>query len=298
MSSVYTGQIVAVLTAFCWAIASTSFEKAGKKIGSINLNLSRLFIALAFSCVYTLISRGLPLPTDATSKIWFWLLLSGFVGFVIGDLLLFEAFVKIGARISMLIYASVPIFSAVLAYIFLDESMTGKQILGMVLTIIGIGMVLLDSDKEKNKVKFAHPILGILFAFGGAIGQSIGYIIGKYGMGDYDAFAATQIRMIAGIVGFAIFFTITKQWRSFAKSLKQKDAVIPTTMGAIFGPFVGVSLSLYAVQRINPGVASTLMSITPVLLIIYAIVFKGEKIKIQEIIGSLICISGLAIIFI
>lgn len=297
MSNIYIGQIAAILTAVCWSIGSTNFEKAGKKIGSLNLNLMRLLMAFLFSIIFTLFSRGIPLPMDATSSMWFWLLLSGFVGFTIGDLMLFEAFVRLGARISMLIYASVPIFSAVLAYVFLGEAMTLKQMIGMAFTITGIAVVILDSG-EGNKMKFAHPVAGILFAFGGAIGQSVGYIIGKYGMGGYDAFAATQIRMIAGIVGFSLFFVFKKQWRSFFRSFKQKDAIKPAAIGALFGPFIGVSLSLFAVQRINPGVASTLMSITPVLLILYAIVFKGEKIKAKEIVGSLICIGGLAVIFI
>lgn len=297
MSSIYIGQIAAILTAVCWSIGSTNFEKAGKLIGSLNLNLMRLLMAFAFSVVFTLLARGLPLPTDATRSIWFWLLLSGLVGFTIGDLMLFEAFVRLGARISMLIYASVPIFSAMLAYVFLNEAMTLKQIIGMLVTITGIAVVILDSG-EGNKMKFAHPVTGILFAFGGAIGQAVGYIIGKYGMGGYDAFAATQIRMIAGIIGFSLFFVLKKQWKSFFNSFKQKDAILPASIGALFGPFIGVSLSLFAVQRINPGVASTLMSITPVILILYAIIFKGEKIRVKEIFGSLICVSGLAVIFI
>lgn len=298
MTGVYIGQGAAILTAVCWAITSTAFEKAGKKIGSVNLNLMRLLIALVFSCVFTFMTRGLPLPTDATGSMWRWLLISGFIGLFIGDLLLFEAFVKIGARISMLIFASVPIFSAVLAYVFLGEDMTIRQIIGMLITIFGIAMVILDNDKNQKKVKFTHPVVGILLAFGGAVAQSIGYIIGKYGMGGYNAFAATQIRLISGILGFVLFFIITKQWKSFFKSFEQKDAVKPIILGSFFGPFIGVSLSLYAVQRINPGVASTLVSITPVLLILYAMIFKGEKIRIKEIIGSIICVGGLAIIFI
>ncbi|MEX1377423.1 MAG: DMT family transporter [Eubacteriales bacterium] len=297
MTSILIGQLAAISTAACWAITSTAFEKAGKKIGSLNLNLIRLLIALIFSSIFTMITRGMPLPVDATASMWIWLSLSGLIGMFIGDLLLLEAFVKIGARISMLIYASVPVYSAILAYLFLNEKMTILQIAGMILTIFGIALVLLDGDSENKKMKLAHPVAGILFAFGGAVAQSIGYVIGKKGMGDYNAFAATQIRLIAGIAGFVIFFILAKQWKSFFKSFKQKDAIKPALIGSFFGPFLGVSLSLFAVQRINPGVASTLMSITPVLLILYAIIFKGEKIKLKEIIGAVISFGGVAMIF-
>ncbi len=276
----YVGEIAAIATALCWAITSTAFEDAGKRIGSINLNLLRLLFGFTFLSIFTFITRGgMVLPLDASLEAWGgWLLLSGLVGIVIGDLLLFEAFVLIGARISMLIYASVPPLSGIIAFIFLGEAMTPPmQILGMFVTIIGIALVILDGSDKSQKVKLSHPVIGILLAFGGALGQAVGYIIGKYGMGDYDPFAATQIRLVGGIISFALIFTIKGYWKTFFPVFKELRALKSTTIGAFFGPFIGISLSLFAVQRINPGVASTLISITPVLLIPYAIVVKKRE---------------------
>lgn len=293
----YLGEIAALATALCWAITSVSFESAGKKLGALNLNLIRLVIGMLFLSIYTFISRGYLLPLDASPETWKWLLISGFVGVVIGDLLLFEAFVQIGARISMLIYASVPPISGVLAYIFLNESMSVTQIIGMFVTLTGIAIVILVRDDSKNKVKFAHPVIGILLAFGGAFGQASGYIIGKYGMSDYDAFASTQIRLIAGILGFIVIFTIRHNWGNMFKAIKNKDGLLATTIGSIFGPFIGISLSLLAIQYVNPGVASTLTSITPILLIPYVLVIKKEKVLLRELFGSFITIAGVAIMF-
>lgn len=294
----YTGEFAAILTAFCWAITSSSFEDAGKRIGSINLNLLRLLFGFMFLSIFTLITRGLILPIDASMEAWAWLLLSGLIGIVIGDLLLFEAFVLIGARISMLIYASVPPLSGIIAYIFLKESMTPFQILGMFVTIAGIALVILDGSGQKNKLKFTHPIFGISLAFGGAFCQALGYVIGKYGLGDYDPFAATQIRLLAGIFTFIVIFSIRGYWKTFFPIFKELKALKSTLIGSIFGPFIGISLSLYAVQRINPGVASTLMSITPMLLILYAVIIKREKVQIKEILGSSLAIVGLGLMFI
>ena len=294
----YIGEIAAIMTAVCWAITSTAFEDAGKKIGSVNLNLIRLLFAFVFLSIFTLITRGLVLPFDASAQAWGWLLLSGLVGIVIGDLLLFEAFVRIGARISMLIYSSVPPLSGLIAYLFLGEAMTPMQILGMFITINGIALVILDGGRDGEKLKLKHPIAGILLAFGGALGQAAGYIIGKYGLGDYDPFAATQIRLLAGIISFTLLFTLRGYWGNFLNAFKHPSALKSTVIGSFFGPFIGISLSLLAVQRINPGVASTLISITPVLLIPYAIIVRKEKVVVKEIIGSLVAISGLALLFI
>ncbi|MBN2794698.1 MAG: DMT family transporter [Clostridia bacterium] len=292
----YYGEIAALATAFCWSITATSFEVAGKKVGSMPLNLMRLLIGMVFLSTFTWLTKGHLLPLDASWNTWKWLSLSGLIGIVIGDLLLFEAFVRIGARISMLIYASVPPMSGILAYFLLGESMTMIQIAGMFVTLAGIATVILVKGEEK-KVKLSHPIAGILLAFGGAFGQALGYIIGKMGLENYDAFQATQIRLIAGIIGFSILFSLRKRWGPFFNSFKERRAMKFITLGSFFGPFLGISLSLLAIQYTNPGVASTLTSITPILIIPIAIFIRKEKVHAKEIFGALIAISGVALIF-
>ncbi|MCK8061089.1 MULTISPECIES: DMT family transporter [unclassified Fusibacter] len=294
----YIGQLIALATAFCWSITATAFEDAGKRMGSQALNLIRLVVGLAFLSTFTLITRGQLLPFDASLDAWKWLLLSGFVGFVIGDLFLFEAFVRIGARISMLIYASVPPLNAILAYFILKEPMTMTQIIGMMITLLGIATVILVRGDGQKKVQFSHPVTGILFAFAGALGQAVGFIIGKIGMGTYSAFASTQIRIIAGIAGFLLIYLIRGNWSGLVAGFKHKKAMVSVTIGSFFGPFLGVSFSLLALQYTHPGVASTLMSITPILLIPIAIFYKKEKVHLKEMFGAFITIIGVGFMFI
>lgn len=293
----YFGEMAALVTAICWTVTATCFEYAGKKIGSITLNIIRLFMAFIFLSIFNFFSRGMMLPIDASLDTWEWLAISGLVGFVIGDLLLFEAFVRIGARISMLIMASVPPITAILSYFILHEMMTISQVVGMVITLIGIAIVILVKGDKKGSIELSHPLKGILFAVGGAIGQALGLILSKFGMADYDAFSATQIRVIAGILGFAIIFTLRKNWGSVIKAVNQRKAMFVLTIGAVFGPFIGVSLSLVSIQHTNPGVASTIMAITPVLIIPFSIFIHKEKVTIKEAMGAFLTIIGVAYIF-
>lgn len=294
----YIGQTAALATAICWAISSSTFEEAGKRIGSLSLNLIRLLVGFGFLSVFTLISRGHLLPVDATAENWIWLGLSGFIGFFVGDLLLLEAFVLLGARITMLIFASVPPISAILAFFILGESMNGQQILGMMVTLTGIASVILvRGDKKGQSVKLAHPVKGVLFAFGGAVGQATGYIVGKFGLQDYSPFAATQIRIMAAVLSFMILFAIKGNWSNLMTGFKDKVAMRHITIGSFFGPFIGVSLSLLAVQYTNPGVASTLMAVTPIVLIPVAIFIKKEKVTFKEVLGAFVAVGGVGLIF-
>ena len=296
MSLFHPGEIAALLTAVCWTITAISFEKAGKEIGSQPLNLIRLVLGFLFLSIFMWIFRGLPFPSDASAYAWSWLSLSGIIGFVIGDLLLFQAFVLIGSRISMLMMSMAPPLTAILAKMIFGETLTGKNLIGMILTMTGISLVILKKDGTK-KLKLSHPLKGILLAFGGALGQAMGLILSKKGMGTYDAFAATQIRILSGIAGFTLLFFLTGQWKAVFKGIRNRTAMIQISIGSFFGPFLGVSLSLLALKYTAAGVAATLTSITPILIIPPAIIFFKEKVSIMEILGALIAIGGVAFQF-
>ncbi len=294
----HLGEIAALTTAVCWTFTAMSFESAGKRVGSLAVNYIRLVIALVFLSIFTYFTRGMILPVDATRHTWSWLVISGIIGFTIGDLFLFKAFVDIGARISMLIMSLVPPITALIGWVFLRESLTVFEIFAMFVTITGIAIVVLERGETSRKVQFSHPIKGILFAFGGAVGQSIGLIFSKYGMGTYSAFAATQIRVIAGIIGFSILFTIMKRWQKIVAAVRDNTAMKRITLGAFFGPFLGVSMSLLAVQHTMAGIASTIMAIVPILIIPPAVLIFREKVTLKEIIGALIAVAGVTIYFI
>ncbi len=292
----YIGEIAGLLTAFCWAITSVSFEFAGKRIGSGPVNIIRLVIAFGILTLYNLVTTGHGMAFQLTPTQAGLLFLSGLIGFVIGDLFLFEALVIVGARIAMLIMALSPPLSAIIGFLVLGESMTLKAVGGMCLTVAGIALVILNKDVGA-KVKLAHPIKGIAFALLGALGQSVGLLFSKMGMVNLTAFEASQYRVLAGILGFLVILGLQKKLGVVWKSLKDKPAMKATSIGAFFGPFLGVSLSLMAASMTSLGVAATLMSIVPVILIPVSIFFFKEKINFKETFGAIVTVSGVALMF-
>lgn len=294
----HVGEIAALTTAICWTLTAIAFESAGKRVGSLSVNLIRLFFAFALLSIFTYFTRGLALPTDATGTNWFWLLLSGMIGFVIGDLFLFQAYVEIGSRISLLIMSAVPPITAVMGYFIMGERIKPLGILGMLVTISGIALVILSRNSSDKKVKLAHPARGLLFAFIGALGQAFGLVFSKFGMGDYNPFAATQIRIVAAFIGFIAVITIGKRWGEIANAFKDKGAIRNISIGAFFGPFLGVSFSLLAVQHTATGIVSTITSISPILIIPASIMIFKEKVLSKEILGAVISIFGVVLLFI
>lgn len=303
MTTQYIGELSAIVTAFCWTITAIAFEASGKRIGSLAVNLLRLGIAFVFLGIFTFFTRGMFFPMDASPHHWFWLALSGILGFTLGDLALFQAFVVIGARVSLLIMSLVPPIAALLSWVFLGEILGWQNFFGMCLTLVGIALVILGREPgngilKKRSFNFSYSVQGILLALGGALGQASGLVMSKFGMKDYNAFSSSQIRVLAGIIGFSILFSFWKKWSRVWNAFSDHKAMGIVSIGAFFGPFLGVSFSLLAVQHANTGVVSTIMAITPVLIIPASIVFFKEKIKIKEVIGAVLAVSGVAVFFI
>lgn len=299
----YFGEIAGILTAVFWTVTSLAFESAGKKVGSLAVNWIRLVMAFFFIGIYSWIARGFFFPTDATLYQWKWLALSGLVGFVIGDLFLFQAFVVVGARISMLMMALAPPFTAVISWLMLDEVLSAQNLLGMFITLTGIVLVILKREKVNQngqtvkRLTSGYSVQGILLALGGALGQAAGLVLSKKGMGSYDAFSSSQIRVLTGITGFTLLFFFMKRWPRVWSALRNKPAMHRITLGAFFGPFLGVSFSLLAVQHTKAGIAATLMAISPVLIIPPAVVLFHEKVNWKEILGAVITVCGVAVFF-
>jgi drug/metabolite transporter (DMT)-like permease len=295
--SSHYGEFAALLTAFFWTVTSLAFESAAKKIGSLALNIIRLVIGFTFLSLYNLISRGILFPSDATVFNWAWLTLSGLVGFVLGDLFLFKSYTIIGSRFSMLIMTLVPPITTFFSWILIGEKLKILHLAGMTLTFSGIAIAIFNRNGKGEKLSLKLAPRGILLAFGGAVGQALGLVLSKIGMADYDPFASTQIRVIAGMVGFSVLITVMARWNSVFSGIKNKDGIASASLGAFFGPFLGVSFSLVSVKYTEAGVASTIMALVPVLIIAPAIILYKQKVTLAEIIGAIISVCGVAVMF-
>ena len=306
MLTSHLGELFALLTAIFWTTTSLSFQQATRRAGSLSVNVLRLIIAFFIFGIISYFSRGLFLPFDAGTHQWIWMSVSGLIGFVFGDYFLFKSYELISARISMLIMSLSAPMAAFISWFLLGETMNFIALLAMFITIFGIMIVItekkkLDDEKagiKNKKIQFSFSPRGMLFAFFGSIGQALGLVLSKYGMQDYNVFAATQIRIITGCIGFIILISLIKRWPKVKQAVNDKISMKFIVIGSIFGPFLGVYVSLLAVKYTTVGIASTIMAIIPVLIIPPAILLYKEKVTLKEVIGAFIALGGIVLFFI
>jgi drug/metabolite transporter (DMT)-like permease len=296
------GNSAAICTAFLWTGSSILFTSAGKRIGFFSVNAYRSAITVGMLVCAHVILLGYVLPA-ASGEQWFWMGLSGIVGLGIGDFGLFAAYVLIGPRRSLLVMASSPIFASVSAFLMLGETFPDLAILGIAVTLIGIFMVLLEREEnaKESTLEGKRRTWGIFAAVVAAAGQGIGIVLSKKGMylGESVAMnpvSAALIRMIIATVFVWVAAVSLRKLPELQKTAKDKEGLKFVSGGALIGPFLGMTLSLFAVAYTQAGVAQTLLSLEPLIIIPLLWKIYGERTNWRGIIGAAVAVVGVTIL--
>lgn len=263
------------------------------------VNIIRIFTALVLFSGYMMVTHGVPLPLDFPLRAWMLLSLSGIIGFFLGDICLFQALVEIGPRITMVIFSLAAPVSALIGWVFLGEDYAVMQWAGMGVTLTGVSIVILEKNHggDGNRANRTITPKGLFFGICAMMGQAVGFVLSKSGMqtddGFLDAFAATQVRALAAFACFVLFFTLTRKWGVVGRAVQDRRAVALTATGSVLGPFIGVSLSLLTLHYLTTGVASTILSLTPVAIIPFAVFVHKEHVSMRAVSGALIAVAGI-----
>ncbi len=301
----YLGEMISIGVAFSWTATALLSEFGSKRLGNLTLNVLRMALALLFSLVLFWVVLGTPIPAIGSLEAYGWMLLSGLVGYVIGDFCLFQCYIIIGSRFGQLFMTLAPLAAALMAWLTLGQQMNWMSVLAMLVTLVGIGISVLGRG-EHHRLSLKLPLNGVLFAIGAAICQGVGLVLSKIGMDHYATgaipewlipFSANFIRCIAGIIGFSLLLYFREGFKPLREALHDRKGMTVATATTIFGPFVGVGFSLMAVQYTGAGIASTLMALTPIIIILPSYWLFHEKITWKAVLGALISVVGVSLFF-
>jgi drug/metabolite transporter (DMT)-like permease len=303
----YLGELISIGVAFSWTATALLSEFGSKRLGNLTLNVLRMTFALLFSMVLFGVVTGEPLPTiGASAEACGWMLLSGLVGYVIGDFCLFQCYIIIGSRYGQLFMTLAPLAAALMAWVSLGQQMTMMSIVAMLVTLLGIGISVIGRG-EHHKVSLKLPLNGVLYAIGAAVCQGVGLVLSKIGMDHYEAvadmpewlvpFSANFYRCIAGFIGFLLLLYFRDGMAPLREAVHDRKGLTVATATTIFGPFVGVGFSLMAVQYTAAGIASTLMAMTPIIILLPSYWLFHERITWRAVVGAFISVIGVSLFF-
>lgn len=295
----HLGELAAFFTSFCWTLSAVGFTRATDKLGPQVTNRVRVLIALILLALINAALYGQPIPLHAGASRWMWLSLSGIIGLALGDAFLFRAYQEIGPRLGLLLLSLAPIFGAAIAGLFLGQALTWMQMAGILVTLGGIAWVILVRPQAGDGNPRRASGRGILFGIFAAIGQSVGLVLSQRAMTEsFSPFAGTLIRMLTAFIVLWVIGALQRQVGKTISTLRNNpQGLLWAVFGAVFGPVLGVSSSLLAVQHTGIGVASTLMALPPVFMLPLGYFIFKEQFGWQVVAGTLLAMAGVALLF-
>ncbi len=275
------------------------------------MNVWRMGMALLLSALLMWLIFGSPYPVYASEETWGWLLLSGVVGYFFGDWCLFNSYLVIGSRYGQLFMTLAPMFTALTAWIMLGQTLSWSALLAMAVTLTGIAISVLSRGGH-HKLSFQLPTKGILLGIGAGLGQGVGLVLSKIGLDHYVCdvppallpslenylpFGSNMIRCVAGLVCFSLWLFLRGEASGMRSSTHDWRGLAAMMTAVFSGPFIGVGFSLMAVQYTAAGIASTLMALTPILILWPSRWLFGQPITFRSIVGAAISCVGVSLFF-
>ena len=306
------GEIISIGVAFSWTLAALSSEIGSKHLGVFVMNVWRMTLALIFSCLLCFVLLGSTFPIYASQQTWGWLLLSGVVGYFFGDWCLFNSYLTIGSRYGQLFMTLAPMFTAFAAWGTLGQTLSWKAILAMTITITGIAISIMGRGEGKSLFNIQLPAKGILFGIGAGMGQGFGYVLSKIGMDHYIAdvpatvlpsiidklpFASNLIRCVAGLICFLLWLVMRGELPRLRHSIHDHRGLLAMLVAVFSGPVIGVGFSLMAANYVEAGIASTIMAMTPIIILLPSHWLFHQPVTLKGIIGAVVSVIGVSLFF-
>ncbi|MFS1705020.1 DMT family transporter [Alteromonas sp. AMM-1] len=286
-----TGELAAITTALCWAIAARLFRLLGRSFSPLAMNFWKGFIAIV---VLSAITHFLLPSVSLTWSVWGWLLLSGAIGIGLGDTFFFQALNKIGDAQTMLVAETLaPIFTALLAMAWIGEWLSWQQWLGIAIVILSVDMIV---KLQKRATLALFSVSGYVLAALAALCQAVGAVISRDMLVsvELDAFHASQIRLFGGIAIITVLMLVFKQrWLPNTPNRLRTWMVFGLT--ALVGTVLAIYLQMVAFSATKAAVVQTLFASSVVLSLGIAWA-TGERVGRPTFIWSLVALTGVAIL--
>ncbi len=282
--------------AMTWAFATVVFARVMRSNASVApqlLNLVKGVIAVPFFVVGSFVA-GLGVPVVDKGDVG-WLVGSAVLGMMVADTGYFFALKKLGAARGVLFVPLVPLTTAVLASAVLGEAIGPQAIVGMFVTLAGLGIVLTQKDASSSSSSSSSSLLpGLLAGALYTLSQAAANVAAKHVLDHADAVHVATLRLSIGIVALFIASLLTGALPGLRVIATR--AVLPAVVAAaLIGTLGGIWLGTLGTKHLPVGVATTLAATTPIWALLLARL-SGEAVKPRSFVGALVAVCGVVVL--
>jgi drug/metabolite transporter (DMT)-like permease len=286
----------ALLSSILYSISAVAASRFTRLVGGIEANFLRIVLATLLLGVY-----GHSFGAGFTGKALPFFLLSGVIGFGIGDIALYQAFPRIGSRLCMmLVHCLAAPVGAFIEWLWLGTTLSLFQVSCSVVVLLGVAVALAPSEHlhiPRNAL-IAGVIFGLIAAFGqagGAVVSRKAYDVTREAGQSIDGISAAYQRIWGGVAIAAITYVgfrlrARPEPRSFR--VRMRPAWKWLLLNGAVGPALGVSCFQWALSTTPTGIVLSVVALTPLIIIPFSFRFENEKPTARSLIGGVIAVLG------
>lgn len=291
----FRGELAALAAALIWAIASAVYAALGKSVPALVLNLAKGLIAIGLILITLLIRQDFMPDTTPTAIAL--LMLSGAIGIGLGDTAYFESLNCLGARRGLLLESLAPPIAALIAWVFLDESLSLDAWLGIGLTVLGVAWVVVERTPDTPDFQ-TRPRPGIIFGLIAAFAQASGAVLSRSALvgSNISPLWSMLIRIIAGVLVLLVLVTVRNQSAAFWTIRRSHRLMGVIVLTAFFSTYLAIWLQQTALKFTAAGIVQALGATSPLFVIPIAIAM-GDRVSPRAVLGVLVAIAGVWLLF-
>ncbi len=300
-----------------WACTSVALTSLSTRIAPVVLSGLRLAFGSVVVLIVLAVSGQAHDLGNASTASLAGVILSGFVGYGLGDTIYIVALKRVGMQrtfpITMALFIALTVFGGV---VVLGEDFTWGLPLGALL--IGAGVYLLVIPAKGSKPHPmppvpAEPAMNTLaetrrpavFAAPDATGYAMLLAVGilwavatlwlANARGDLEAVAAGAIRTPAGATAL-LGFALATQRPNLVAPFRNRNHFLAILAAGMIGTGFGSLLYVYSVLEAGAAQAAVLSATSPLMALPLSILFLGERLTRRIGTGTLVCVAGIIVV--
>lgn len=293
----------ALLTVLLFAASAVAGERTARYWGSERGNLIRLAIATTLMWAVTLAF----FPQTVRPVSYGWLFLSGVVGFGLGDICLFLAYVRVGARLAILLnLCTAPLWGAGAEWLWLGTALGGGELAAGAVILVGVALAILSRDRSAVP-RAGSRWAGVLFALGAGCGQGMGAVISRKAIEaaarfgtDLNGFSAAAQRVSGGFAATLAVVLVMKalgERPSLPAASTTRGKAVGWLLATTFcGPILGVSAFQWALSVLPAGIVTAVTATTPIAMIPLVMATDREKPRPLSLAGAALAVGGVLLL--
>lgn len=260
------------------------FKVANVSYGPLTIILFRLALSSFCLLIFNVLSRRLLLPRRGE---WGLIVLVGlFEPFLY---FMFESYglQLLSSTVGAVIISTIPLVSPLAAYLFLGERVKGKHVICVVISLVGVGLVVLQPGTETSA-----SLLGVLLMFG-AVSSGVGYSVVLHKIPR--RLNTLSILMYQNMVGALCFAPLWRvfEYRRFVDTPADMGGLMAILKLSLVVSTLAYMFFSYSVRRLGVNRANMFINLIPVFTAVFAWFILGESLTVQKMLGIVVTVAGL-----